>query len=191
MALLARLMQAKKWHLFFLTCRVLMILSIMFVWLIAWKGDLKYRAKSSPGLNLILVKGNKLCPLMEHPLNDIQWNGEILKDLVLGPLLFSLYISPIEDIIDSHGLSGLIYADNTQIYMSIQPSQRPEMLRLIEGCLNDMCRWFNDYKLVCNRDKTQFMYFTSKFKSSPKSVCINLDSTILDPTNTIRNLGVV
>ena len=75
--------------------------------------------------------------------------------------------------------------------MSIQPSQRPEMLRLIEGCLNDMCRWFNDYKLVCNRDKTQFMYFTSKFKSSPKSVCINLDSTILDPTNTIRNLGVV
>ena len=65
------------------------------------------------------------------------------------------------------------------------------MLRLIEGCLNDMCRWFNDNKLVCNRDKTQFMYFTSKFKSSPKSVCINLDSTILHPTNTIRNLGVV
>ena len=42
--------------------------------------------------------------------------------------------------------------------MSIQPSQRPEMLRLIEGCLNDMCRWFIDNKLVCNRDKTQFMY---------------------------------
>ena len=86
---------------------------------------------------------------------------------VLGPLLFSLYISPIGDIIDSHGLSGLIYADDTKIYMSIQPSQRPEMLRLIEGCLNDMCRWFNDNKLVCNRYQTQFMYFTSKFKSSP------------------------
>ena len=54
-----------------------------------------------------------------------------------------------------------------------------------------MCRWFNDNKLVCNRDKTQFMYFTSKFKSSPKSVCINFDSTILHPTNNIRNLGVV
>ena len=37
----------------------------------------------------------------------------------------------------------------------------------------------------------QFMYFTSKFKSSPKSVSINLESTVLHPTNTIRNLGVV
>ena len=31
---------------------------------------------------------------------------------VLGPLLFRLYISLVEDNIDSHGLSGLIYADD-------------------------------------------------------------------------------
>ena len=47
---------------------------------------------------------------------------------VLGPLLFNLYASPVEDILQSHGLTGLIYADDTQIYISIRSSLRVEML---------------------------------------------------------------
>ena len=90
----------------------------------------------------------------------------------------------VGEIIGCFDMELLVY-----IYMSILPSLRPEMLRLIEGCLNNICRWFNDNKLICNRDKTSFLYFTSKFKSSPKSVCIDLNFTILHPTNTIRKIG--
>ena len=36
---------------------------------------------------------------------------------VIGPLAFTLYTSPIENIIDSYGLSKMIYADDTHVYM--------------------------------------------------------------------------
>ena len=39
------------------------------------------------------------------------------QESVLGPLLFTLYVSPIEDIIKSYGLNAMFYADDTQIYV--------------------------------------------------------------------------
>ena len=36
---------------------------------------------------------------------------------VIGPLSFTLYSSPIETIIESHGIGKMIYADDTQVYV--------------------------------------------------------------------------
>ena len=37
---------------------------------------------------------------------------------VIGPMGFSLYSSPIEDIIAAHGLKCMVYADDTQLYFA-------------------------------------------------------------------------
>ena len=34
---------------------------------------------------------------------------------VVGPILFTMYASPLEDIIKAHNMSGMCYADDTQI----------------------------------------------------------------------------
>ena len=42
---------------------------------------------------------------------------------VLGPLLFSLYVAPIKDIIIAHSLKSMIFADDTQMYLVMQRSE--------------------------------------------------------------------
>ena len=48
---------------------------------------------------------------------------------VLGPLLFALYISPIEDIINAHGLHSASYADDNQVYISVRQSNKEDFSR--------------------------------------------------------------
>ena len=75
---------------------------------------------------------------------------------VLGPLLFSLYIQPIADIIRKHGLRFHHYADDLQIYANFEYNSQSiavclERLRI---CVIGIQEWFKTNKLVMNDDKT-------------------------------------
>ena len=109
---------------------------------------------------------------------------------VLGPLLFNLYISPVEDIIHAHRLSGMLYADDTKIYISLKPSQMEETKTRLAACLADLNAWFYANKLVCNRDKSNIIYFTSKYRNHSGSFSISFGSSVQHSVDVIRNLGV-
>ena len=61
------------------------------------------------------------------------------KGSVLGPLLFSLYFAPLEKVIDNHDLACMMYADDTQLYLTISPNHDPTTSLLkLEQCIKDV-----------------------------------------------------
>ena len=67
---------------------------------------------------------------------------------VLGPLLFALYFAPLEDIIHAHGLTCMFYADDTQLYIMLDPKSKGISLTSLQSCHNDIFHWLSLNKLV-------------------------------------------
>ena len=88
---------------------------------------------------------------------------------MLGPILYSMYIFLIGDVIKRHGMGYQLYADNTQIYMSFNPSDtlRPKSKSLIEECIQNVQLWIVVNKLNLNGDKTELPVLTARQHPQP------------------------
>ena len=107
---------------------------------------------------------------------------------VLGPILYSLYWSPVFDIIDSYGLSCHIYADDIVIFTSYSAANFSNALSTLRQCSLHLCDWFNSNKLKLNLNKSNVLFCTS-------NSCAPLDSLligdVLVPSTCVTNyLGV-
>ena len=78
----------------------------------------------------------------------------------MGPVLFTLYVLRLFNIISQHLPSIHGYADDTQIYLSFRPcSIHPEInaVSVIEKCIADVRSWFIGNRLMINDMKTDFL----------------------------------
>ena len=113
---------------------------------------------------------------------------------VLGPLLFTAYITPVGDIIKKFSLDYHLYADDTQLYVSFAPggnSQLNTMDRLY-SCLQEIGEWSRTNLLKLNDHKTDVIVFGTKKKlPTLKYFRITVGDTTRIPSSSVRNLGVV
>jgi hypothetical protein len=99
----------------------------------------------------VSISGNKSLPLTLG----------VPQGSVLGPLLFSTYTSPVASLVSSFRLKQQQYADDTQLYISVQNSNHNPSLTSIQTCLSALCLWYAKNGLCINPSKSESVLFST------------------------------
>ncbi len=80
---------------------------------------------------------------------------------ILAPLLFSLYMLPLSQIMRKNQIAYHIYADDTQIYLALSPNDYSPIDSLCQ-CIGEINSWMCQNFLQLNKEKTEVIAFGNK-----------------------------
>ena len=136
--------------------------------------------------------GREQCIIIDGVQSD--WKGVhrgAPQGSVFGPMAFSYYSAPIEDIIKAHGLECMIYADDSQIYFCFKDHESDDVISRIERCIADIRSWMIANKLKLNDSKTEILHLTSRFIPPTQAPSVRVGDDTVTPSTSARNLGAV
>ena len=111
----------------------------------------------------------------------------------LGPLLFSLYIAPLSDVIRSFGVDHHQYADDAQIYITARKSDFSTKVNQLESCITSVHSWLQQNGLQLNPTKSEVIQFTACHGQDRVDdlASFQVSGTAIELSSTIKSLGVI
>jgi hypothetical protein len=94
-------------------------------------------------------------------------------------------------LIERHGLSSHLYADDTQVYGHCSPATIGDLAARVTACSDDILSWMRSNRLQLNADKTEFILCaTSRRLHQLPVTSIRVGSATILPSSSVRDLGI-
>jgi hypothetical protein len=115
-------------------------------------------------------------------------NFGVPQGSVLGPMLFSLYVAPIADVIKSYDVMHAQYADDTQLYIGLSRASALTM----DTCFAAVHRWFEVNGLALNPDKSEAIVIGTgaRHRQEGEIGSVRLGDVDIHTSDSVRSLGV-
>ena len=148
---------------------------------------LAFLAQLFSGSNHIFQTDIKVLTYLAHYLVHNTFHLECCKDL------FSLYTTSLSQVITNRNLSHHLYADDTQVYISLSQLNAQESVSTLSDYLTDILLWMESSKLKLNPDKTDIIISGTKQQRDRviNHFPVKLLGSDTFPPDTLLNLGVV
>eukprot|EP00918_Siedleckia_nematoides_P075133 GHVU01164303.1.p1 GENE.GHVU01164303.1~~GHVU01164303.1.p1 ORF type:complete len:263 (+),score=7.91 GHVU01164303.1:941-1729(+) len=114
---------------------------------------------------------------------------------VLGPLLFLMYILPLQHICRKHGIHHHGYADDTQLYCRLPLKDTYGVkiaIKKMEACLSEIRLWMLQNKLKLNYSKTECMLFAPRAQVAQLmtyNITVTVGGETIKPQPKVKNPG--
>ena len=128
--------------------------------------------------------------------NNTTLTSAVPKGLILGPILFTVYLSPIGDICRNQHITFHSYADDTQNYLGFKPKKdantnQDTCLSSLKNCIRDIRSWMKSNLLKLNDDKTEFLVLgTRKNLETAGKFSLKIGNDIIQQSECVRYLAM-
>ena len=111
---------------------------------------------------------------------------------VLGPVLFTLFLSPLA-VISSFGVDHHQYADDTQLYVSLSLKNAVAQINRLTECTTAVYRWFLANGLALNPSKSKSLLTGTVAGTGSLSEfgSVNIADAQVCISDTVKSLGVI
>ena len=118
--------------------------------------------------------------------DPITVNFGLPQGSVVGPIGYSIYTSPVGDIARHHQVNYHVCADDTQLYVSFDPTAPDGLvnaLSKLQNCITDIKNWMCVNKLKLSDSKTEFFIAASDYyQRQLPDITLTVDDSCIKPS---------